>query len=135
MGFWLIVLGIDAAMGGYLASLWIHGHVALLQGPPQGLHGHGFLAYLAVVAALVAISPWVLLEGRRLAAMIWIVLLDLAVLVVGLRVLGDPQQRFVEWVGLVALYNTSFLYPLLAFHVLGPLLEGRGSARSLEVER
>lgn len=135
MSFWLIVLAADAALSGYVASLWAHGHQAILHGPPHGLHGHGFLAYLAIVVALAAMTPWVLLEGRRLTGKVWLVLLDLAALYIDRRVLSDPQQQFAEWAGLVALYNSAFLYPVLAFHVLGPLTERLSGASSPEVQR
>jgi hypothetical protein len=135
VGFWLIVISGGAAMGGYVAYLWAHGHAALLQGPPHGLHGHGFLTYVAIVLALAAMSPWVLLEARRLAVKGWVVLLDGLAAAVCLRVLSDQQQRFVEWAGLVALYISAFLFPVLEFYVIGPLFEGRGNASSLEVER
>ncbi len=85
MGYWLIFLAGDAALGCYVASLWVRGHAALQGAAPHGL-------------------------------------------------LSDQQQQFAEWAAVLALYNTAHLYPALAFHVLGPLLEGRGSGRSL-VER
>jgi hypothetical protein len=90
---------------------------------------------VAIVLALAAMSPWVLLEARRLAVKGWVVLLDGLAAAVCLRVLSDQQQRFVEWAGLVALYISAFLFPVLEFYVIGPLFEGRGNASSLEVER
>jgi hypothetical protein len=134
MGFWLIVLAGDAALGGYLAWLWSHGHAAILQGPPGGLHGHGVLAYLAVVVVLGAVTPWTLLEGRRLSVKAALVLLCLAAAAVDLRVLSDPQQHLAEWAALLGAYTGAFGYPVLAFYVLGPLSEV-GRARSLEVSR
>jgi hypothetical protein len=135
MSFWLVMTGIDVAMGGYVAYLWAHGHVALLQGPPHGLGGHGFLAYLATVAVLTVLTVWVLMGSSRRAFKVWVVVLDLAALYVDLRVLSDPQQQFTEWAVLVALLTNFILFVNLQFWVIGPLLEGRGSASSLEVER
>ncbi len=134
MGYWLIFLAGDAALGCYVASLWVRGHAALQGAAPHGLGGRGFLAYLAVVVALVAMTLWTLLEGGSLRRKAGLVLVDLAAVLAGLHLLSDQQQQFAEWAAVLALYNTAHLYPALAFHVLGPLLEGRGSGRSL-VER
>lgn len=135
MSFWLVMTGIDVAMGGYLAYLWSHGHVALLQGPPHGLHGHSFLIYLAAVAVLTTLTVWVFGASRRQAVKAWIVLLDLAALYAYQRMLSDPQQQFAWWAALVGLLTNFILFVNLQFFVIGPLLEGRGSASSLEVER
>src|SRR6266540_6454905 len=100
MGFWFLVLAGDGALGGYLAWLWAHGHAAILQDPPHGLGGHGVLVYLAIVVALAAVTPWTLLEGRRLSVKAALILLCLAAATVDLRVLSDPQQQFAEWAAL-----------------------------------
>jgi hypothetical protein len=128
MGFWLIVLAGDVAMGGYVASLWACGHTALLQGPPRGLHGHVYLAFLAVVAVLAALSVWALMGSRSLRFKVWVVALDLAALYVDRRVLVGPQRQFVEWAALAALLTGFILFVNLSFWVIGPLLERRGSA-------
>ncbi len=130
---YLIPLTLGAGFHGYLAYLWFHGHqhVLLLQGAAHGLHGRGFLAYLAAVAVLAAVSLWGLLEGRpRTKALI--VLLDLGAFLVYRHALTGPQASFASAVAVTALLNGVFGYPPLAFHVLGPLLEGRGGARSPE---
>ncbi len=134
---WLVLLIGNGTLGGYIAYLWFHGHqhVLLLQGSPQGLHGRGFLAYLALVMVLVAITPWVLLEGHRLGVKALIVLIDLGAFLVYQHALTGPQAYFTSTVAVTAFFNSVFLYPALAFHALGPLFEGRGSASSLEVER
>jgi hypothetical protein len=131
---WLVVLAGDGALGGYLAWLWAHGHAAILQGPPGGLHGRGVLAYLAAVVVLAAVTPWTLLEGRRPLVKAALVLGCLAAAAVGLPVLSGPQQQLATWAALTGAYTGAFGYPVLAFSVLGPLFEP-GGARSLEVTR
>lgn len=54
---------------------------------------------------------------------------------VDLRVLSDPQQHLTGWAALLGADNGVFGYPVLWFHVPGPLLEGRGGTRSLEEVR
>jgi hypothetical protein len=132
MGFWLLVLAGDGALGGYLAWLWAHGHAAIFQGPPGGLHGRGVLVYLAVVVLLAAVTPWELLDGRRLSVKAALVLGCLAAALVDLYVLSDPQQQVAEWATVLGLYNGAFGYPVVWFYVLGPLLEWRSGARSPE---
>jgi hypothetical protein len=125
---WIVLLIGNGALGGYLAYLWFHGqqHVILLQGSPHGLHGRSFLAYLALVMVLAAITPWVLLEGHRLGVKALIVLIDLGAFLVYQHALTGPQAYFASVVSVWAMFNGTFLYPLLAFNVIGPLTEGRG---------
>jgi hypothetical protein len=134
VGFWFLVLAGDGALGGYLAWLWAHGHAAILQGPPGGLHGRGVLAYLAAVVVLAAVTPWTLLEGRRPSVKAALVLGCLGAGAVGLRVLSGPQQQLATWAALTGAYTGAFGYPVLAVWALGPLLQ-RGGARWMEVTR
>jgi hypothetical protein len=130
----LILLGIDAALGGYVAYLWARGHAALLQGPPHGLSGHGFLAYLAVVVALATASVWVLMVGRRLTPKVLVVILDGLAVVAYLHVLSGQQQQFVQWVALSVVLANVFLVANAIFWV-GLHIEGRSRVGSLEVHQ
>jgi hypothetical protein len=125
---WIVLLIGNGTLGGYLAHLWFHGHqhLILLQGSPHGLHGRGFLAYLAVVAVLSAVSLWGLLESRWRTTKALIVLLDVSAFLVYRYVLTGPQEYFASVVSVWAMFNGTFLYPFLSFNVIGPLTEGRG---------
>ena len=136
MGYWLIMLSIDAALGGYVAHLWAHhGHVALLQEPPHGLHGQGFLIYAAAVVVLISLSVWVLLGDARPAVQVWILVLDgLAAAVYQVGPLSHLQRDFVASLLPLTVLTNFILFANVPFW-LGGLFEGRGSARSLEVDR
>jgi hypothetical protein len=129
---WIVLLIGNGIFGPYLAYLWFHGHqhVILLQGSPHGLHGSVFLAYLAVVAVLSALSLWEILEGRWRTKVMF-VLLDLGAFLVYHAALTGPQAYFASVVSVATMLNGVFLYPLVVFHVLGPLLEGRDANRGL----
>ena len=133
MGFWLIMLSLDATCGGYLAYLWGRWHAALLQGLPQGIHGQGFLAYLAVVVVLTSLSIWVLCMARELGFKVWMGVLDcLAAGFMG--ALSDQQRQFAQW-AIVAALLTGLLLVFTVPFWLGVWLDQHSRAGSLEVKR
>jgi len=72
MGFWSIVLGLDAACGAYLRLHW---HLVF----PHGTHGQPFAITLASAAALTTISIWVLCLARERSWRLWMATLDAVV--------------------------------------------------------
>lgn len=127
---WLVPFSGGSALVAYVGYQWLAHHAALLQGAPHGLHGRGFLVYLAAVGVLAACTFWEFLEGT-LRIKVALVALDLAAIGVYHLALSDPQQGFISGAAVTAAWIGVFSYPALAFNVLGPLFEGR--AHSLEV--
>jgi len=106
MGFWAIILGLDAACGAYLGLHW---HQVL----PTGAHGQPFGIMLAGVAALTTVSIWVLCLARERSWRLWMASLD--AVVATLFVLGawpqlsEPRKTYLLTVVLAALLTNFFL--------------------------
>jgi drug/metabolite transporter (DMT)-like permease len=116
MGFWSIILGLDAACGAYL---WLHWHLVF----PHGAHGQPFAIALASAVALTTISIWVLCLARERSWRLWMATLDAvvaAVFVLGAwPQLDEPRTTYLLTVVLAALltnfslvFNGLFWLPL-----------------------
>ncbi len=128
MGFWPLIVGVDAGVGLYI---WFHRH--LLSSP--ALLGRPFGVAVVAAVALATLSAWIfLLSGsprlRRFTALVDAAVLAWLFLLSGHQ-LSDPQQTFLTLAAAGALVTNVFGGADAVFW-LAPLFEG---ANPLEVER